>query len=65
MENLITYSKTSPISDEKFDRLFEILEYSFPPCERGNYKNIANYNIFYIFVTINNITNRHANKPTV
>ena len=37
MENLITYSKTSPISDEKFDRLFEILEYSFPPCERGNY----------------------------
>lgn len=28
-------------------------------------KNIANYNIFYIFVTINNITNRHANKPTV
>lgn len=37
MENLITYSKTSPISDEKFDRLFEILEYSFPPCERGSY----------------------------
>lgn len=37
MENLITYSKTSPIPDEKFDRLFEILEYSFPPCERGNY----------------------------
>ena len=31
MENLITYSKTSPISDEKFDRLFEILEYSFRP----------------------------------
>ena len=37
MENLITYSKTYPIPDEKFDRLFEILEYSFPPCERGNY----------------------------
>ncbi len=37
MENLITYSKTYPIPDEKFDRLFEILEYSFPTCERGNY----------------------------
>ena len=45
MENQITYSKTSPISEEKFDRLFEILEYSFPPCERGNYADKPRENL--------------------
>ena len=37
MENLITYNKKNPIPDEKFDRIYEILEYSFPPTERGSY----------------------------
>lgn len=37
MDNIITYSKSNPVPDEKFSRIFEILEYSFPPCERGSY----------------------------
>ena len=37
MENLVTYSRSNPIPAGKFDRVFEILEYSFPPCERGSY----------------------------
>ena len=37
METLNLYSKKHTIPGNKFKRIFEILEYSFPPCERGNY----------------------------
>lgn len=38
MEHIITYSKSNPIPDEKFERVFSILENSFPQSERGNAK---------------------------
>ena len=36
MDHIFTYSKSNPIPDEKFERVFSILESSFPKSERGN-----------------------------
>lgn len=38
MEHTCFYSHTSPMPREKFSHLYRIMEYSFPPTERGSEK---------------------------
>lgn len=38
MSQINIYSQNVPIPVDKFDRLYHILEYSFPETERGNYR---------------------------
>lgn len=44
MSQINIYSQNVPIPVDKFDRLYHILEYSFPETERGNYR--FHYNEF-------------------
>ena len=36
MEDITVYSRENPMPQERFSELFEIMEYSFPPTERGS-----------------------------
>lgn len=36
MDGITVYSRENPMPQERFSELFEIMEYSFPPTERGS-----------------------------